>query len=184
MSLIWLAPLLLAVLGLAAAVVLFNGLIRLKNDMDRAWHNVDVLLKQRYDEIPSLVRICKAYMDHERETLSRVAAARRAGLEASGPAESCRADGEARQALADLFALAESYPDLKASQQFLALQKRITGLESEIADRREYFNDCVNNYNVRIAQVPDVFLARLLRMRPRSYMRFPAFRSAPDTKWT
>lgn len=156
----------------AVFVMLYNGLINLRNDCDKAWSNIDVLLRQRYDEIPNLVEVCKGYIRHERETLTRVVEARKAGLAAHSPLEADQAHGRASSATADLFLVAEGYPDLKANEQFLRLQKRITGLESEIADRREYFNNCVNNYNTRIAQLPDVMVARLLGFGPRPLLRF------------
>lgn len=176
-SLAWLLPGFLLAVAAAAAVLIYNGLVGLSNDCDRAWSNIDVLLKQRYDEIPNLIEVCKGYMRHEQRVLEGVAAARAAGLAARDgrdPGAADRAGRQAAAAVAGLFALAEAYPDLKANQQFLRLQKRITGLESEIADRREHFNSCVTNYNVRIEQVPDLVIARLVGLRRRALLRIAA----------
>jgi LemA protein len=194
--------------ALAAAVVIYNGFVRLANACDRAWSNIDVLLKQRYDEIPNLVAVCRGYMEYERDALTRVTEARNAGLTAlerarsdandaggdvggggrragregrssSERVEADRAAFLAAVALGDLFALAEAYPKLKANEQFLGLQRRITGLESEIADRREHFNQCVTNYNVRREQIPDVVVARLLGLSRRTLLRVPAAERQP-----
>ena len=159
---------------LAALVVIYNGLVNLRNDCERAWSNVEVLLKQRYEELPNLVSVCREGMKHENETLARVTDARSAGIRARGPAESSLLEARTTGAVDRLLALAENYPALVASEGFLRLQARITGLESEIADRREYFNDCVNNYNTRIEQLPDIILARML-----GYRRKPLFRIPP-----
>jgi len=153
--------------GLAIyAIMLYNELVRLRNENGRAWANIDVLLKQRRDEIPNVVSCVKGYMEHERETLLAVTEARAASLNASGVAQKAQAEQELTGALRGLFAVAERYPDLKANQNFLELQKRITELEERIADRREFFNDNVATYNTRIAQVPQVFLVRLGSFEP------------------
>lgn len=167
----WLLPLISAFIGAGVFVIIYNGLVRLTNRCDQAWSNIDVLLKQRYDEIPNLVKVCDAYLRHERETLMRLMEARRLGLAAPDPPAADRAAGETAAAMAGLFAVAERYPELKANEQFLRLQKRITGIENEIADRREYFNSCVTNYNIRVEQVPDVIVARMLGYRPRRLLR-------------
>jgi LemA protein len=148
-------------------VIVYNELIRLRNENDRAFANIDVVLKQRHDEIPNLVSCVKSYMDHERQTLEAVAVARTASIGAASIPQKAQADLRLTGALHTLFAVAERYPDLKANRNFLGLQKRISELEERIADRREFFNDDVANYNTRIAQFPEVFLARQMRLRPR-----------------
>lgn len=148
-------------------IILYNELVGLRNENDRAFANIDVLLKQRHDEIPNLVSCVKGYMDHERQTLEAVALARTASIGAASIPQKAQADVRLTGALHTLFAVAERYPDLKANQNFLALQKRITELEERIADRREFFNDDVATYNTRIAQVPEVLLARQMGLRPR-----------------
>ncbi len=149
------------------AVILYNELVGLRNENDRAFANIDVLLKQRHDEIPNLVACVKGYMDHERQTLEAVTLARTASIGAASIPQKAQADLRLTGALHTLFAVAERYPDLKANQNFLALQKRISELEERIADRREFFNDDVAHYNSRIAQLPEVFLARQMGLRPR-----------------
>lgn len=150
------------------SVILYNGLVRLRNENDRAWANIDVLLKQRHDEIPNLVETVKGYMQHEQQTLLAVTQARSASMNASSIREKARADLQIVTALRGLFAVAENYPQLKANQNFLRLQNRITELEERIADRREFFNDDVNTYNTRIGQIPDVFIASFMGLKPRA----------------
>ena len=153
------------------AVIVYNGLVRLQNEIGRAWANIDVLLKQRHDEVPNLVACVKGYMDHERETLEAVTAARAASMNAASIPQKAQADALMTGALRSFFAVAEGYPQLKADQNFLALQNRISELEERIADRREFFNDDVNTYNTRIAQLPEIFLARLQFHQPRQMFR-------------
>ena len=148
-------------------VILYNGLVRLRNENDRAWANIDVLLKQRHDEIPNLVETVKGYMQHEQQTLLAVTEARASSMSASSVGQKAVADLQVASALRGLFAVAENYPQLKANQNFLKLQNRITELEERIADRREFFNDDVNTYNTRIGQIPEVFVASVMALKPR-----------------
>jgi LemA protein len=148
-------------------VILYNGLVRLRNENDRAWANIDVLLKQRHDEIPNLVETVKGYMQHEQQTLLAVTEARASSMSASSVGQKAVADLQVASALRGLFAVAENYPQLKANQNFLQLQNRITELEERIADRREFFNDDVNTYNTRIGQIPEVFVASFMTLKPR-----------------
>jgi LemA protein len=165
-----------------AAVVLYlisiyNHLVRLNHNVSQSWSNIDVLLKQRHDEIPKLVETCKAYMRHEQETLLKVTQARTRVMNAANDqnlASLGLAEGALREGLDQLFMLAEDYPDLKANDSFQHLQSRITGLESSIADRREYYNASVNLLNVRVDQVPDLFVARLCGFKHRSLLVFSA----------
>src|SRR5712675_412866 len=166
------AAFLLFVVGVAIyVVILYNELVRLRNDNDRAWANIDVLLKQRHDEIPNLVETVKGYMQHEQQTLLAVTQARAASMNAASIRQKATADLRLTGALRGLFAVAENYPQLKANENFLKLQNRITELEECIADRREFFNDDVNTYNTRIGQIPDVFVASFLNMKPRSMFK-------------
>ncbi|MBS0014019.1 MAG: LemA family protein [Desulfobacterales bacterium] len=148
-------------------VVIFNGLVRLKHNIDRAWSNIDVLLKQRYDELPKLVRVCEGYMQHERAVLENVTRARAQLDNAGSGGEVIEANNAISQALRSLFAVVENYPDLKADQAFRQLQSRISQLEDQIADRRELYNDSVNLFNIRIEQFPDVFVANMMKLAPR-----------------
>ncbi len=160
---------------LVYAVTMYNNLVRLKHNVSKAWSNIDVLLKQRHDELPKLVETCKQYMQYEQDTLEKVMKARSAvfsarengDVRALGPAET-----QLRAGLMNLFAVAEAYPDLKANDSFQHLQARITGLENAIADRREFYNDSVNINNIRIEQFPDLFIARLLNFGPRELLEF------------
>ena len=143
----------------------YNSLVQLKNDIDKAWANIDVLLKQRHDELPKLIETCKGYMQYEQKTFQLVVEARNAYRRATTVPDKAQADNIITGALKTLFAVAENYPDLKANSNFLQLQGRITELEEKIADRREFYNDSVNTYNIRIQQLPDVFIARMLNFQ-------------------
>jgi LemA protein len=156
-------------------VVVYNGLVNLKHNVAKAWSNIDVLLKQRHDELPKLVEICRQYMGFEKETLERVIAARSAVFAARDTGDVSRlgpAEAALRQGLGNLFALAESYPELEADEQFKHLRDRITALENAIADRRELYNDSVNLNNVRIEQFPDVVVARLFAFGAHALLSF------------
>jgi LemA protein len=153
------------------AVMIFNGLIALKNDVAKAWANIDILLKQRHDELPKLVEVCKGYMNHERDTLERITQARSQYQQAVSVDQKAQADLGTTSALRGLFAVAENYPQLKANENFLKLQNRITELENEIADRREFYNDSVNTLNIRIQQMPDTFIAAFMNLKPSPMFR-------------
>jgi LemA protein len=150
------------------AVILYNQLVRLRNQNDRAWANVDVLLRQRQDEIPNLVETVKSYMQYEQRMLTAVTQARAASMNAASISQKATADLLMTTALRGLFAAAENYPQLKASENFLKVQNRISELEERIAGRREFFNDDVNTYNTRISHVPEVFVASFMELKPRS----------------
>jgi LemA protein len=163
---------LLALIGaLIYTIILYNELVRLRNENDRAWANIDVLLKQRHDEIPNLVETAKGYMQHERQTLEAVTRARAISMNASTIGQKAQADMLTTGALRGLFAVAENYPQLQANESFLRLQNRISELEEKIADRREFFNDDVNTYNTRIGEFPEVFLAILMNLKPRQLFK-------------
>ncbi len=156
---------------LTYTVILYNGLVRLRNENDRAWANIDVLLKQRHDEIPNLVETVKGYMQHEQQTLLAVTQARAASMNAASVGQKAVADLQMAGALRGLFAVAENYPQLKANENFLKLQNRIAELEERIADRREFFNDDVTTYNTRIGQIPDVLVASFMSLKPREMFK-------------
>ena len=161
----------------------YNGLVTLKNNVARAWSNIDVLLKQRFDELPKLVALCERYMKHERETLEAVIAARSQISQIGGGEETGEAQNMLSGALKSLFAVTENYPELKADQNFMQLQARISGLENEIADRREFYNDSVNLYNIGIEKMPDALIAQVLNYRPKRMWKInPAHRK--DVKIT
>jgi LemA protein len=146
-------------------VIIYNGLVTVRNNVDKSWSNIDVLLKQRHDELPKLVSVCERYMKHEADTLERVIKARSAMANADSMDERRQADGMIKEALKSLFAVSENYPELKADRRFGQLQSRITEIENEIADRREMYNESGNIYNIRIEQIPDVFVAKLFNYR-------------------
>lgn len=152
-------------------LVLYNGLVAARQECNRAWANIDVLLKQRHDELPRLVDVCKAYMAYERETLEAVVAARARLSEARTVPAQTRASEGVSGSVRHLFAVAEGYPDLKANESFVKLQGRITDLENQIADRRELYNAAVTDWNTRLDQVPDMFVARAGKMTPRELWR-------------
>jgi LemA protein len=162
---------LVVLVGAIWLVLIYNGLIAAKHECDRSWSNIDVLLKQRHDEIPKLVEVCKGYMAHERQTLEAVMQARARAATARTPAEQAASSADLSGALRQLFAVAEAYPQLRAQEDFAALRERISELESQIADRRELYNASANSFNVRIEQLPEVFLARPLGMQARDLFR-------------
>ncbi len=148
-------------------VIIYNGLVRLRNENDRALANLDLLLKQRHDEIPNLVETVKGYMQHEQQTMQAVTQARAASMNAASIGQKAVADLKMESALRGLFAVAENYPQLMANENFLKLQNRISELAERTGNRREFFNDDVNTYNTRIAQIPEVLLASFLTLKPR-----------------
>src|SRR5215831_5768901 len=150
---------------------IYNGLVELKNDIDKAWANIDVMLKQRHDELTKLLDVCKGYMDYERDTLQKITQARSMYQQAVTIDQKAQADQSMTSALRGFFAVAENYPDLKANNSFQQLQNRITQLESQIADRREFYNDSVNTFNIRIQQVPDTFVASFMSLHPREMFK-------------
>lgn len=167
--------LLLIAVVLGYAILLYNGLVTLKHNVLRAWANIDVLLVQRHDELPKLVEICRHYMQHEQDTLVRVAAARAAVFDANQRHDITAVgagEGELRRGLGQLYAVAERYPELKADQQFKHLRDRVTTLENTIADRREYYNESVTLNNIRIDTFPDLLLARGFGFRTQTTLEF------------
>ena len=143
-------------------VTIYNGLVTVRNNFGKAWSNIDVLLKQRHDEIPKLVKTCENYMTYEKSTLSKIVELRQQAVGAQGVGDKAIKEGELGTALRQLFALSEKYPDLKAQSSFQQLQSRITGLETAISERREFYNESVNNYNIQIQSFPDMLIARLM----------------------
>jgi len=155
-------------------VGIWNQLVTLKNDIDRSFSNIDVLLKQRHDELPKLIETCKGYMKYEQETLQKVVEARNAYGRATTPGDKAQADNMLTGALRTLFAVAEKYPDLKANTNFMQLQGRITELETKIAGQRTAYNQDVNDYNIRIAQLPANFVAGFMGLQPHALFEVAA----------
>ncbi|HUJ73116.1 MAG TPA: LemA family protein [Verrucomicrobiae bacterium] len=166
------------------AIVLFNGLVYLRNQMDKGWANIDVLLKQRHDLVPNFVETVKGYAAHERKTFEAVTTARSAAAtvlpQGRGSAPMvAQAEQVLGGTLRSLLAVAEAYPELKANENFLSLQDTLVGIENQIAERREFFNDAVNLYNNAIQRLPDVFVARALGYQRATYFTAAAADRAP-----
>ncbi|VVB73609.1 LemA family protein [uncultured archaeon] len=142
-------------------VLMYNGLVTLRNNSKNAWAQIDVQLKRRADLIPNLVETVKGYMKHERETLESVTKARTALMSATGPREKAKAEGQLAGALKTLFAVAESYPTLKANENFMQLQEELSGTETKIAYARQLYNDVVLQYNNSIQTIPSNIVAAL-----------------------
>ena len=175
MNIVTAVSLALLVASLGYAVIVYNGLVGLKHGVARAWSNIDVLLRQRHEELPKLVETCRQYQAFEATTLARVTEARagvasaleRHDLPALGLAEN-----QLRAGLGRIFAIVEAYPELKANEQFMQLQARISALENGIADRRELYNEAANLNNTRIEQFPDLLFARLFGFTARPLLEF------------
>ena len=160
---------------LVYAVVIFNHLVTLKHNVKKAWSNIDILLKQRHEELPKLVETCRQYMQFEQQTLEKVMQARAAVSQAQAQGDMGAlglAETEMRLGLGNLFAVAEAYPELKANESFQHLQQRISGLENAIADRREFYNESVNINNIQIEQFPDLIIAGLFRFQAFELLEF------------
>lgn len=155
------------------AVTVFNRLIIVKNNIKKSWANIDVLLQQRTSELSKLIDTVSAYMQYEKNTLELLTKARTSFSNAATKSEKAETDHLLTQAFKTLFAVAENYPQLKANASFIQLQERISGLETEIADRREFYNDSVNNYNIRIQSFPDMLVASMLRYKEEEMFKVP-----------
>ena len=160
----------LVVLLVIIGIVSYNGLIRGRNQVENAWSQIDVQLKRRIDLIPNLVETVKGYAAHEKETLDRVIQARNSAIAApSTPGAQAQADTALTGALRQVFALSEAYPDLKANQNFLALQEELTATEGRVAYARQFYNDSVLNYNNKLQTFPTVVFANMLKFDKREY---------------
>jgi len=168
--------------------VLYNGLVRLRNQVKNAWAQIDVQLKRRYDLVPNLVETVKGYMKHERETLEAVTKARNLAQQVSsaGAGERARAEGELSSALSRLLAVVERYPDLKANQNFLALQEELTSTENKISFSRQYYNDSVLRYNNQTQVVPSNIVASMFGFKADEFFEvtLAAEREAPKVSFT
>src|SRR5438445_10972878 len=172
MSTVILLGFLFAIPGLAIELnTIYNGRVAIKNDINKAWANIDVMLKQRHDELSKLLDVTKGYADFERDTLMKVTQARSQYQQAVTFDQKAQADQSMTSALRGFFAVAENYPDLKANSNFQTLEQRISSLENQIADRREFYNDSVNTFNIRIQQLPDTFVAGFMKLTPRPMLK-------------
>ena len=165
---------LLGIIGLVSwFFTVYNGLVQVRENIKKSWANIDVLLMQRSDEIPKLIKTVKAFATHEKEMFDSVMAAREKYLGASSVGEKADADNMLSGALKSVFALSESYPELRSNENFIQFQNRISGLENEIADRREFYNESVNNYNIRIQSLPDVWIAGPMGLQQEEMFEVP-----------
>lgn len=180
------------IIGIVVVLALFvigiyNGLIRGRNEVKNAWSQIDVQLKRRHDLIPNLVETTKGYMSHERDTLEAVTAARNLALKAagSGPAAQAKAETELSGALARLLVVVERYPDLKANQNFLALQEELTSTENKIGFSRQYYNDSVLKHNNQIQSFPSNIVANMGGFKMAEYFEVtvPEEREAPKVSF-
>jgi LemA protein len=162
-------------------ITLYNHLVNVKHAVAKAWANIDVLLKQRHDELPKLVEVCKQYKQFEQATLQKVIEARsqvQAARQQQDIPALGQAEGMLRMGLGNIFAVAEAYPELKANENFMQLQTRITSLENGIADRRELYNEAVNINNVQIEVFPASIIARLFNFGEKPLLEFSASEKA------
>ncbi len=174
------------IVGIVAVLIgMYNGLIRRRNQIENAWAQIDVQLKRRLDLIPNLVETVKGYAAHERGTLEAVVQARNAAIAAPDtPHAQAQADNVLTGALRQVFALSEAYPDLKANENFLALQEELTATEGRVAYARQFYNDSVLDYNNKIQQVPSVFIAKAMNFDEREYFEADeAARVAPSVEF-
>jgi len=158
-----------AVLAVIWAVAIYNGLIRLKNRVDEAWSDIDVQLKRRYDLIPNLVNTVKGYASHEKEVFEKVTEARTRAMGAQSAADKAQAENMLSQTLKSLFAVAEAYPDLKANQNFLELQRELTDTEDKIQASRRFYNGNVRDFNTKIQIFPNNIFAGILGFSAREF---------------
>jgi LemA protein len=188
MSAGWIVLLVVGGLVVVAAlwlVVTYNSLVRTRNQVRNSWSQIDVQLKRRHDLIPNLVETAKGYMEHERETLEEVTRARNMAQQASGPGEAGDAEQRLSNALGQFFLVVERYPDLKANQNFLALQEELTSTENKIGFARQFYNDQVMGYNTRLESFPINIVAGLFRFQPRSFfeVEVEAEREVPEVSF-
>ena len=165
----WLILIIVVVLIILWAISVYNQLIALRNRVKDQWAQIDVQLKRRFDLIPNLVETVKGYTKHESETLEAVIKARNTYVSATLPEDQMKADGELTQAISKLFALTESYPELKANTNFQALQQELTETESKIAAARQFYNDTVMVYNNKVSMVPSNIIASLFKFNKEAF---------------
>lgn len=180
----WVAIIIVAIIVVLALILvaMFNKLVKLRNRAENAWAQVDVQLRKRYDLIPNLVETVKGYAAHERETFEAVTAARTRAQQAQGVAEQAQAENMLTQAIGRLFAVAEAYPQLRATENFQQLQAQLSDVESNIAVARQVYNDTVLSYDNALETVPTNIIAGMFNFNPREYFEVEdtAVRDAPQ----
>ena len=152
---------------LATTIGIYNALMAIKENVNKAWANIDVILKQRYDEIPQLIKICEQYVQFEQGMIDRMMDAREKMVQGRSVEAKAEASSDLTAGIKGLLAVGEAYPDLKSNANFMQIQTRLSRLEETLADRREFYNDSVNVLNTRIQQIPDVFFARMMGVERR-----------------
>lgn len=176
LSIPWIVLLGFAAILIVAAVWLvgtYNGLVSLRQAVKNAWAQIDVQLKRRHDLIPNLVNTVKGYAAHEKDTLERVISARARATSVTLPADRIKAEGELSSALARLLAVSESYPELKANQNFLSLQEELTSTENRVAYARQFYNDNVTKLNTRIQSFPTLVVAGMFGFKEEPFFEAP-----------
>ena len=178
------------VLGILVVLVLwvvgmYNGLVRLRNQVKNAWSQIDVQLKRRHDLIPNLIETAKGYMKHERDTLDSVTKARTQAVEAKGVANQAKAEGELSNAMSRFMLVVENYPDLKASQNFLSLQEELASTENKVGFSRQFYNDQVLAFNVKIESVPTNIIANMFGFSQAEFFEIeePTEREVPKVEF-
>jgi LemA protein len=164
---------------------MYNGLVRMRNQVKNAWSQIDVQLKRRHDLIPNLVETARGYMKHERETLEAITKARNLAVQANGVAEQGKAEGQLNEAISRFLVVVENYPDLKASQNFLALQEELTTTENKVGFSRQFYNDQVQRFNTKIESVPTNIMANMFNFKQADFFEIEvaAEREAPQVKF-
>jgi len=182
----------LIILGVVALVLIvwiigiFNGLVRLRNAVKNAWSQIDVQLKRRHDLIPNLVETAKGYMQHERQTLENITKARNLASQASGVGEQAKAESQLNQALSSCFVVVENYPNLKANENFLALQEELTSTENKIGFARQAYNDAAMQLNNKIEMFPSNIIAGMFNFKQAEFFEIEeaAERVAPKVSFS
>jgi len=154
-------------------ITIYNSIIAVRNNVQNAWKNIDVVLQQRNDELPKLIDTCKAYMKHEAGLLTNITELRTGYAKAKEITQKISVENELSKLLEQLKMVWEQYPDLKAVQSFLQIQGRVSAIESKIADYREAFNDAVNIYNIQIERFPDLLMGKAMNCRRQAFLEIP-----------
>lgn len=178
-------PVVLIALLVVGAIVVYNQLVRLRVQCDNAWADIDVQLKRRHDLIPNVVETVKGYAAHEQDTFEQVVEARRQAVDAQGPAEQAEAEGFLTDALRQLFALSEDYPDLEAAANFRELQSTLSEIETALQNARRYYNAVVRDLNTRVEQFPSNLVAGAFGFEKREFFALSeeAERAAPEVEF-
>ncbi len=181
----WIIVLIVVAVLAVWIISMYNGLVRLRNQVRNAWSQIDVQLKRRHDLIPNLVETAKGYMTHERETLESITKARAAAMDAKSVGDTAKAEGQLQGALSKFYLVVENYPDLKANQNFLSLQEELTSTENKVGFSRQFYNDQVMQLNNRIESVPTNIVAGLFRFEKSEFfeLQSPAERAVPKVSF-